>query len=267
MGTWGNGILEDDFAAEVVADYLERLYAGADADAAAAQVVAAFGPLDVDERSVFWLSLAQVQHDYGRPTQEVQRTALAVIDSGEDLQKWNGDRRRARVLMALRRKLEGPPKPAKKLVKRPPKLAPGDVFRLPLGDGRYGFGRVLTATDRAFYAFTSTERRPPLGDILGSQLLFVVGSTDDGFARRQWFVIHHRPLEQRLRAPVFFYHQAVGADVCTVFDIWQPGHDESRPVSACTELEPWAAWSAHHCRDRLVASLAGKPCQWIPGPR
>ncbi|MCC6750301.1 MAG: immunity 26/phosphotriesterase HocA family protein [Deltaproteobacteria bacterium] len=267
MGSWGPKILEDDFAEEVTRSYLHRLYEGDEAQEAAARVIEEYGELDADERPVFWLALASVQHDYGRLVQVVKDEALRVIASGEDLARWNGDRRRARVLADLARKLEGPSQAAKKLRKAPPKLREGDLFRLPLEEGRYAFGRVLTETERAFYRYTSEQKRPPLDELVASEVLFVVGCTDDGFARRTWFVIGHRPLEARLRQPTYFFHQAVGADHCTVFDIWDRAHETKRPASECRALEQWAAWSAAHCRDRVVAALAGEPCKWIPRGR
>lgn len=267
MGAWGPKILEDDFAAEVASSYVERLYEGCDARDATDRVIEEYGNLDSDEHGVFWLSLATVQFEYGRLVKTVKNKALKVIASGEDLEKWNGDKRRAQVLAGLERKLTGTAKPTKTLPKRPPKLREGDVFRLPLGDGRYAFGRVLTENERAFYRFTSDLKRPPLESIVQSQVLFVVGSTDDGFASRKWFVIGNRPIEERLRGPIRFYHQAVGDDYCTVFNIWDPGHEVRKPASECGNYEQWGAWSAVHCRDRVVAALAGEPCKWIPRGR
>ncbi len=269
MGTWGHKILEDDFAQDVASSYLQRLHEGADAQGAADQVIAEYGALDKDEHSVFWLTLASVQFEYGRLVESVKSEALRVIASGEDLEKWNGDQRRARALADLERKLRGPSKPLKRLPKARPPLREGDIFRLPLGDGTYAFGRVLTNTERAFYRFTSNERRPREGEIVDSPVLFVVGSTDDGFAKRSWCVIGNRPLEDRLRAPTYFFHQSVGDDYCTVYDIWNPGHEDRKPATECRalELEQWGAWSAHHCRDRIIAALAGEDCPWIPRGR
>lgn len=262
VGTWGSGILEDDFAADVASYYVERLYDGADARIAATETIREFGTLDVDEHSVFWLALAAKQLEYGRLTDDVVRKASEVIASGEDLTKWNGDQRRARVLAAFARKLRAPKRPPKSLPKRPPKLEQGDVFRLPLDDERYAFGRVLTKTERAFYRYVSQRKRPPLEEILRSEVMFVVGSTDDGFARRKWHVIANAPIEDRLRSPTYLYHRAVGEDVCTVFDIWMPGHETIKPVTECRGYERWGSWAAAHCRDRILAELEGRDCAW-----
>lgn len=267
MGTWGHKILDDDFAQDVASSYFQHLYEGAGAQEATDKVIEEYGDLDRDERTVFWLALASAQLDYGRLAQAVKTEALRVITSGEDLEKWNGDKRRARVLADLERKLRGPSKPPKKLRKTPPTLREGDVFRLPLDDGRYAFGRVLTRTERAFYRFTSSKRRPSLDEIVASDVLFVVGSTDDGFASRRWFVIGNKPIEERLRRPTCFFHQAVGNDWCTVFDIWDRAHETRKPAAECRAFEQWAAWSALHCRDRVVAALAGEDCKWIPRGR
>ncbi|MBS2011371.1 MAG: immunity 26/phosphotriesterase HocA family protein [Deltaproteobacteria bacterium] len=263
MGTWGSGILQDDFADEVASFYVERLYAGSDALKASQETIQEFGELDRDEHSVFWLALAAIQMDYGRLADGVRSEALELIASGEDLEKWAGDARRARSLAAFARKLKGPQRPPKSLPKRAPKLQEGDIFRLRLDAERYAFGRRLTQLERAFYRFTSPSKRPPPNEIVESEVLFVVGSTDNGFASREWHVIGNLPLEERLRRPTHFYHRAVGEDVCTVFDVWHRDAVTRKHVSECKDLEQWGAWSAHHIRDRIEAALTGKECIWL----
>lgn len=266
MGTWGPGIFDDDFACEVRDEYLERLYRNDDDGSVSDAVIAHFGALDVDEAPVFWLALAATQQKLGRRVERVRTEAIAQIDSGAANAAWSHDRARARALAKLRAELTAVAPKRKPLPRRAPKRAPGDVFCLPLGDGRYAFGRVLTETERAFYRFTARERRPDLAAVLASDVLFVVGSTDDGFARREWSVIASRPLEDHLKKPTYFFHKPVGNPTCKVFDIFDPIRFEQRPLSECAELEQWGAWSAVHCVDRVLATLEGRPCPWIPKP-
>jgi len=87
MGTWGHKIMEDDLAAEVRDEYLELLYGGLSTDEATAKLCAGFGPGHEDERPVFWLALAHTQLEVGRLTGQVKERALAIIRSGEDLQR------------------------------------------------------------------------------------------------------------------------------------------------------------------------------------
>lgn len=268
MGTWGHKIMEDDFAVEVRQEYLEMLYDGLSSEEATDRLSAGQGPGDMDERSVFWLALAHTQLEYGRLTGQAREQALAIIQSGEDLERWEGNKKRQRVLQALDKKLRGPQKAPKKLVKRPPRLRQGDLFRFRIDDQRYGFGRVLTETERAIYQFTSEEKRPALEEVITSDVLFVVGSTDDGFARRQWHVIGNAPLEEHLTRPIYFFHQAVGDNLCGVYNIWDPEHAPTRKhIDECQDLEQWGAWSSNHIIDRVVAALEGKECPWIPRGR
>ena len=257
--------MDDDFAVQVRDDYVEQLYAGLSTEAATDVLRDEYGHLDVDEHPVYWLALAHTQFEYGRLTEEVKDQALKVIRTGEDLARWGGgDGKRKRALNALEKKLRGPQKAPKKLVKRPPKLEPGDVFRFRIDADRYGFGRVLTETERAIYKLISPDKRPPIEAVVDSEVLFVVGSTDDGFARRQWHVIGNAPLEEQLRKPIEFFHQSVGDDYCNVFDIWHPDHTPTkRHIDECQNLEQWGAWSAHHIVDRLLAEIEGRECGWI----
>ena len=136
MGTWGHRIMDHDFAGQVRDDYLERLYSGLETEPATDDLCDAYWHLDTDEHPVFWLALAHTQLEFGRLTPRAKTEALKVIQSGEDLARWEGDKKRQRVLVALEKKLTGPQKPEKKLPKRPPTLRQGDVFRFRLSNAR-----------------------------------------------------------------------------------------------------------------------------------
>jgi hypothetical protein len=122
MGTWGSGILDDDFAQDVRRDYLERLAAGEKPAAASKALVASYGELDSDEAPVFWLALAATQWEYGALDATVKRRALAVI-AREDSPQWKGDKRRAAALAKLAAKLaKKPPKPKRPRLPKPPEI-------------------------------------------------------------------------------------------------------------------------------------------------
>lgn len=65
---------------------------------------------DPDEGSVDILALAAIQWKYGRLRGDVKTRALNVIDSGEDLIRWQDSdiTRRRTVLQALKKKLQSP---------------------------------------------------------------------------------------------------------------------------------------------------------------
>jgi hypothetical protein len=262
MGTWGHRVFDDDHAVEVREEYLALLLAGRSSQEAT-DALLGDGALDLDEEPTFWLGLAATQREYGRLVPRVKEEALRIIDTGIDLRRGPGnEKKRAAELAKLRAQLLAPQPKPKKVVSRKPRLAPGDFFRLPLGDG-YAFGRVLTETERAFYLLKAPGKDVPLDEVASAEVAFVVGCTDDGFSRRRWRVIGNRPLEPRLTKPTWFFHRAVGSPTCDAFDIWHPEVTETRPAAACQDLERWGSWSEVHVVERLRAALEGAPSVFL----
>ena len=156
-----------------------------------------------------------------------------------------------------------PPKP-KKVVVRKPKLSPGDVFRFPLRKG-WGFGRVLTESERAFYSCRATTKDVPLEEVVSNEVAFVQGCSDDGFYKKRWRVLGNLPLGPELTRPTYLFHQAVGATTCEVFDIWSPAVSREVPETECEDIEQWGAWSDVHVVERLETVLAGG--KWVDAGR
>lgn len=261
MGTWGSKILDDDFAVEVSERFIELLYEGMDSETATTHLVSEnnITDSDTDEKSIFWLSLAHTQYEYGRLVENVKVQALEVIASGEDIVKWNGDVRRTKALNKLKSQLIGEQKNEKKLTRRVPKLKEGDFFLFPIGNSMWGYGRVLDSIHRAFYKFHTKEKTKDLDVIQPNGIAFVVGSTDDEFASRKWKIIGNRPLEERLKQPILFFHQAVGSDECLVFDIWKMHLQRPVHESECIGMEQWGSWSGIHILERLNCVFENKP--------
>jgi len=138
MGTSSPALFADDTAYDVREEFIERLASGATADAATQQMLADWGSSidDVDDGPVFWLSLAHTQWKYGCLMDAVREKALAVIDSGTDLQRWAGpyESKRRAVLNALKATLLSPqPKPRRP---RKRKVAEVPSLRVAAPDGR-----------------------------------------------------------------------------------------------------------------------------------
>lgn len=90
MGTWGTGILDDDLAADVYADYMDSFEAGTPLVRIRIQLEADYTEaLDDSEDSIrFWLALAQAQWDCGALQPDVLTNAVALIESGEAIISW-----------------------------------------------------------------------------------------------------------------------------------------------------------------------------------
>jgi hypothetical protein len=126
MGTWGTGIFADDTACDVRDDYRDMIADGVSDALARERMIQEhleqYGECRADMEPTFWLALARTQWEIGRLDDATKAKALEVIDSGTDLENCrllDADasflRKRAAVLQKLRRELESPQKPYKKL--------------------------------------------------------------------------------------------------------------------------------------------------------
>lgn len=157
MGVIGPDILDDDFAADAHAEFLELMEDGVSPRRAVRRMVkkACLDDDDPYEMCPFWLGLALAQVESGRLTRRVRRMALHIIDSGMDLAVWEADApdsvadRRA-ALMELREQITGPQiRPTR--MSRPPKdgldWEAGDVFAYRLKSGMWTALRLDEVVD------------------------------------------------------------------------------------------------------------------------
>lgn len=131
----------------------------------------------------------------------------------------------------------------------------GDVVKVDLAHGIFGYGRVLPEPLMAFYDLRSTE---PLTvtEIVGSPVLFLVSVMYRAIKSEQWEVIGNCPLEERLTIkPRFFMHDMFSKKYSIYF--------EGKIIPAfredCLGLERAAVWEAAHIEDRLRNHFAGVP--------
>lgn len=148
MGAWGTALFSDDVTCDVRDAYRERIAAGMDGPAATDDLlkqwkVDSCAPID-DDVILFWLALAATQWKVGRLEDRVQARALEIIDSGEDLKRWEAQgpkplAKRLAVLQQLKQQLQSPQPPAKKVrVERlqVPAWSCGDYVTYRLKSGR-----------------------------------------------------------------------------------------------------------------------------------
>ena len=124
MGAWGTGVFSDDTACDVRDGYVDLVGDGLTGIEATQKLLREWSETleDPDEGPVFWLALAATQWKNGRLEDFVLRRALAVIDDGGDLARWDansGDyKKRQRVVEKLRAQLTSPQPPEKRISKR-----------------------------------------------------------------------------------------------------------------------------------------------------
>lgn len=150
MGAWGTGLYQNDFAADLKADF--KMWVGMpwDRDRLLAELQAHFqieadAPIEDADQSAFWLAVTDLFHQYGLDYADTHQKALAVIDDGtdlrllEELEMSPADlRRRAKMLQELKAKWASPaekPRKIKPLKKEPLLLAEGDLIAYPTMNG------------------------------------------------------------------------------------------------------------------------------------
>jgi hypothetical protein len=124
MGTWGPAIFSDDDAEDIRDDYNTLLIVGKSAEEAEEIIFQEhydeFKGSDIEP--VFWFALALSEWKKGRLSEKVKEKAMAFIDSGEDLARWEEASKadyakRVKALDDLKEKLLSPMPPAKKVSK------------------------------------------------------------------------------------------------------------------------------------------------------
>src|ERR1044071_4951326 len=110
MGTWGTALYSDDLAADLRDEFRDLIGDGLSSTEAVRKLRTDFSSSlrDADEASVFWLALADTGWRIGRLDEQVRQKALSIIDSGQDLRRWENseDRtKREQVLAKLRAQL------------------------------------------------------------------------------------------------------------------------------------------------------------------
>ncbi len=257
MGTSGYKIEEDDFALDVQDYYIELLYDGLSDDEASARIIEEFAPdsSDIDERYVFWIALSSIQYQYGRLQDDVQKKSLEIIDSGEDLERWDElkDKRQAELLK-LKEKLLSPLPKTKKLIKRMPKLNEGDIFKFRINDKVTRYGRVIKEGFLVFYGMGMLRCgvKPQLEDIVKFDIKLVIGSTCYVFLTKKYKVIGNLPLEEKFKQPVYFYHRSAYQDICEIFNIWEASVYTKKHINEIhPQIEQWSSYSHYHILKRL----------------
>ncbi|MFI8962637.1 immunity 26/phosphotriesterase HocA family protein [Streptomyces sp. NPDC053493] len=136
--------------------------------------------------------------------------------------------------------------------------APGTYLRIPLPDGSYGYGRVLTDAYTGFYDYRTTEPSDDLDDIDGRPLLFAQSvRLRDG---DRWEPIGSRPLTGEAARPVVrFVQDLADFRTCLIFD--SEGAERPATPEECVGLERSAVWDARHIERRLLDTFLGLPNQ------
>jgi hypothetical protein len=148
----GAGLYDDDAGHDARSRYRELIGDGLSGGAATDALVAEWGDalLDADEAAAFWLALADTQWKVGRLEDRVRDRALGLIESGEDLARFDHDRRlhehRKKILTELEARLRSPQRKPTRIKKPFRSLSPvgiGDVFWFAMPEGQRALFRCV----------------------------------------------------------------------------------------------------------------------------
>lgn len=154
MGTWGTGILQDDFAQDVYDQYVDGVARGGTPDAIidALRTAHAGELAAADVEAVFWLAVAHAQRDSASLQPDVVRRVTTIVEQGIGLEPWaeagGGEvgRRKSvltRFLKTLSRTSSPPAAASTPAAATPATFAVGDCLSVQLPDGRVA-GVVVT---------------------------------------------------------------------------------------------------------------------------
>ncbi|GAB4512550.1 MAG: hypothetical protein Tsb0026_16570 [Sulfuricaulis sp.] len=148
----------------------------------------------------------------------------------------------------------------------------GDIVRIDLGDGYFGFGRKL-ASVWAFYDLRTQDEVTPK-EVLKHPVLFKVWAGEQkGLEMGTWKILGNLPLIEAERQPVPFFKQDIlDPTHIAIYMSNSPGLDsEKEEIPATWEeiqgLEDVGVWYTPYIEDRLRDHFAGRPCKWIQGPK
>jgi hypothetical protein len=193
VGTWGFGVEDDDFVADVVGVFKDQLKQGASVGAATESVLSSYAnsAADADDGPLLWLAVAHCQWTYGTVAPAVLERVVRDIETGAGLDRWAGEspavlQKRRQRLASFVEKIQRPnpkPSPIPKLVVRKPIFQRGDCLSVQMDDGTYTAAIVLA----------SDHSRPEYGmNLIG--VVDFASSAPPGekvFRRHKWLRLTH----------------------------------------------------------------------------
>jgi hypothetical protein len=136
----------------------------------------------------------------------------------------------------------------------------GDVVKIDLGNGTFGYGRILPKGLMAFYGLQSTEPMDA-SEVIKSDVLFTVGVMYRAIKSEHWDIIGNIALEESLKKePNFFVYDLISKELF----IYHPdGRMTPATHEECIGLEWASGWDDFHIEDRLRDHFDGKPNKWV----
>jgi hypothetical protein len=135
----------------------------------------------------------------------------------------------------------------------------GDLFEIPLSDGRLGFGQILCTTMVGFFAVAS-DRRLPVEEIVQKDVAFRIICMHDQLRSGRWPIFGNAPLPPAMRALHRMWRKPAGGS----FELseWTPETSRQERPATLEEvkgLEKHGIWDSVTAVVRLEKFLRGEP--------
>ena len=132
----------------------------------------------------------------------------------------------------------------------------GTYLSIPLSDGSFGYGRVLSDPYLAFYDYRTAAPELDLDVIAARAVLFSLAVRKKGL--EHWLALGVQALTGAVAAPVVQFMQSL-ADPrdCVIFA--SAGVERPATPEECIGLERAAVWEAAHIEQRLLDTFLGRP--------
>jgi len=132
----------------------------------------------------------------------------------------------------------------------------GTFIRIPLADGSFGYGRMLSDPYIAFYDLRTMDPSTDLDNIESKPVLFTQAVRI--FGSSQWEGIGERKLEGVVAKPVVRFMQDIANfRDCVIYD--SDGWERKATPEECIGLERAAVWDSPHIEERLLDHFMGRP--------
>jgi hypothetical protein len=131
------------------------------------------------------------------------------------------------------------------------KVKVGDVFQVPLPDGRFAYGRVYKDASVGIYRHLTDEPfQPPIGS---RDFLFTVGLYKDILESGKWPIVGFDAFDESESAwpPPNFVEDIISGE----YQIYHKGELKPAEERETIGLEKAAVWDAHHVIDRIMKEL------------
>lgn len=123
----------------------------------------------------------------------------------------------------------------------------GDIFEIPLPDGRFAYGRVFRDAAVGIYRnIFNCAQTPPIE----SSFAFTVGLYDDILKSGRWRIVGHEPFESEEAEwpPPSFIKDVISGE----YSLYHKGVIRPSTEHECKGLEETAVWDEHHVTDRII---------------